>query len=74
MPLDINAAPAAGATVAVAGRGAIVAAVERYLAVRGLASDTAPATPASTAATVVDRFLAQKEKSKGAAEPAGGYG
>jgi len=58
--------------------------VERYLAARGLApavpqvalSETAPAqpAPANVAAEVVDRFLAKKENSKGAAESAGGYG
>jgi len=84
MPLDINAAPASAGAVAPAGRAAVVAAVERYLAARGLAPtvpqvalpQTAPAqpAPANVAAEVVDRFLAKKENSKGAAESAGGYG
>jgi acetaldehyde dehydrogenase (acetylating) len=81
MPLDINAAPASAGVVAPAGRAAVIAAVERYLAARGLAP-AAPlqATPAqaasaaNVAAEVVDRFLAKKENSKGAAESAGGYG
>jgi len=94
MPLDINAAPASAGAVAPAGRAAVVAAVERYLAARGFApavpqaalhQAAAPqaATPqiaapqaatANVAAEVVDRFLAKKENSKGAAESAGGYG
>src|SRR3984957_2842562 len=79
MPLDINAAPAAGAVVP-AGRAAVVAAVERYLAARGFAPPAPQTTPAqaipagNVAAEVVDRFLAKKENSKGAAESAGGYG
>jgi acetaldehyde dehydrogenase (acetylating) len=83
MPLDINAAPASGGTTVPAGRAAVVAAVERYLAARGLApavptqavppqATTAPA--GNVAAEVVDRFLAKKENSRGAAESAGGYG
>jgi hypothetical protein len=72
MPLDINAAPTATAATAVAGRGEIAAAVERYLAKRGFAATT-PAV-ANVATEVVDRFLAKKETAKGAAESAGGYG
>ena len=81
MPLDINAAPASAAAVAPAGRAAVVAAVERYLAARGFAPAVTPqaaapqiAPTAAVAAEVVDRFLAKKENSKGAAESAGGYG
>ena len=33
-----------------------------------------PAPAANVAAEVVDRFLAKKENTKGAAESAGGYG
>jgi hypothetical protein len=91
MPLDINAAPASAGAVAPAGRAAVIAAVERYLAARGFAPATPPqvvapqaappqtapaqtAPAANVAAEVVDRFLAKKENSKGAAESAGGYG
>jgi acetaldehyde dehydrogenase (acetylating) len=88
MPLDINAAPAGAGAVAPAGRAAVVAAVERYLAARGLAPGVPPqalptqavppqaatAPAGNVAAEVVDRFLAKKENSRGAAESAGGYG
>jgi acetaldehyde dehydrogenase (acetylating) len=75
MPLDINAAPASAGAAAPAGRAAVAAAVERYLAARGFAPAPVQAAPAANvAAEVVDRFLAKKENSRGAAESAGGYG
>jgi acyl-CoA reductase-like NAD-dependent aldehyde dehydrogenase len=79
MPLDYNAAPSASAPAPTPGgpidRGTVVAAVERYLASRGIAVaaakggpscafEPAPA-PVTKAAEVVDRFLARR----GAPEP-----
>src|SRR5579863_5316422 len=88
-PLDINQAPSAGSSPAVAGhidRNTVVAAVERYLAARGLGVPAAPAAPAPggpscscetrkaavphVAAEVVDHFLARRE----ASGSSGGYG
>src|SRR5215831_4799501 len=81
MPLDYNAAPSGPAPgpVGPVDRGAVVAAVERYLASRGIAvagsgsscgcSQPAPAPApkssvvASVAADVVDQFLANRAKS-----------
>jgi acetaldehyde dehydrogenase (acetylating) len=91
MPLDYNAAsypPAPGAPNVnlTIDHNTVVAAVERYLASRGVAVPTpAPAkaadghacscgtpkpAPASVSADVVDRFLARR----GSGSPAGGYG
>jgi acetaldehyde dehydrogenase (acetylating) len=81
MPLDIAAAPAATASAfacaAPVDRATVIAAVDRYLAARGLTApainDAAPATGAvnNVAAEVVDRFFARKTSP----EPAGGgYG
>ena len=91
MPLDYNAATYPGAASAAAAggiaidRNVVVAAVERYLASRGMAvaakaqggpscscETPKPAQPAasSAAADVVDRFLAQR----GGGAPSGGYG
>ena len=73
MPLDINAAPAVALACGGAGSrtaAPIVAAVERYLASRGIQSGGAPAPrpPMPTsAAEVVDRFLATKETAASAA-------
>ena len=86
MPLDYDAAPSGPAVAAVGpvDRGAIVAAVERYLASRGIAvSGAVPAAApscgcskpevkssvvANVAAEVVDRFLARRAGGQG------GYG
>ncbi len=87
MPLDINAAPnsvaAAAGSAGPVDRGAIVAAVERYLASRGIATtapscgcskpETKPAAKAvvgNVATEVVDRFLARR----GGGSSQGGYG
>jgi hypothetical protein len=79
MPLDYNAAPAADSSQAPISidRATVVAAVERYLASRGVATQPAGATaPNAAAATgvaaVVDRFLASRgvaRQSAGAAAP-----
>jgi acetaldehyde dehydrogenase (acetylating) len=88
MPLDYNAATYPSSASAPSGdlaidRTTVVAAVERYLASRGMAvtgsgpscscetkSASAPAAPAvSPSASVVDRFLARRGET-----PSGGYG
>jgi acyl-CoA reductase-like NAD-dependent aldehyde dehydrogenase len=79
MPLDINAAPTASAVPASIDRSAVIAAVEKYLASRGIAV-SAPAaadhscscgTVSNVAADVVDKFLA----ARGVSSPkGGGYG
>jgi hypothetical protein len=76
MPLDINLAPtgpSAGAPVAPGpiDRNEIVAAVERYLASRGVTA-RAPASSAipNVAAEVVDRFLTRR----GGSSSQGGFG
>jgi acyl-CoA reductase-like NAD-dependent aldehyde dehydrogenase len=80
MPLDYNAAPASAPAAAVGpvDRGAIMAAVERYLAARGIPVTGAPvaaacgcagpkpaaqSTIANVAAEVVDKFLANRARS-----------
>src|SRR5262249_32190709 len=72
MPLDYNAAPSATAPgpVGPVDRGAIMAAVERYLAARGIpitggaascgCSPPVQSTIANVAAEVVDKFLAKR--------------
>ena len=87
MPLDYNAAPTvsalAAANVGPVDRGAVVAAVERYLASRGIPSaavtggpscatscDVREAVVPNVAAEVVDRFLARR----GGSAPKSGYG
>ncbi len=86
MPLDYNAAPSAPApgSLGPIDRGAVVAAVERYLASRGIAvaapssgpscSCNSPTPPAKSvvtnvAAEVVDKFLARR----GASSSKGGF-
>jgi hypothetical protein len=88
MPLDYNAATYPSSASAPAGdlaidHSTVVAAVERYLASRGVAvpaassgptcscqTKTAPAPSASPATSVVDAFLARR----GGNSPSGGYG
>jgi hypothetical protein len=83
MPLDYNAAtyPSSSSSGDVnIDRTTVVAAVERYLAARGMAVTSGPScgcdtkptpapAPASSSASVVDRFLARR-----ADAPTGGYG
>jgi len=87
MPLDYNAAPSVSARapsdIVAIDRGTVAAAVERYLAARGMASSAPAGGPSCTAscevkqavlpnaaAEVVDRFLARR----GGSGPKGGYG
>jgi acetaldehyde dehydrogenase (acetylating) len=76
MPLDINLAPTGPTTGAPAApgpidRNEIVAAVERYLASRGVASRTpASSVIPNVAAEVVDRFLTRR----GGSSSQGGFG
>jgi acetaldehyde dehydrogenase (acetylating) len=71
MPLDIDAAPASSnfACAAPVERATVIAAVDRYLAARGLAPQ--PASASNVVADVVDRFLAKKS---GPEPSGGGYG
>src|SRR5580698_8696142 len=87
MPLDYNVAtyPSANGPSAdlAIDRSVVVAAVERYLASRGLAKtaeshscscDSPQAPPASVSASVVDRFLARRGAGSSSENAAGGYG
>jgi hypothetical protein len=71
MPLDYNAAPtAASATAPIAvDRASLVAAVERYLASRGVRTQPAAANAVSSVTSVVDRFLASRGGTTPAAAP-----
>ena len=93
MPLDYNAATYPAAAGAPAGdvaidRPAIAAAVERYLASRGVAvatpgkapggpscsCESAKPAPSNVSAEVVDRFLARQGSGASSQKEAGGYG
>lgn len=65
--LKVPALGEAAPVEAAVDRAAIAAAVEKYLAERGVAAGTRPAAPADVAAEVVDRFLASRRGAKPAA-------
>jgi acetaldehyde dehydrogenase (acetylating) len=71
MPLDYNAAPTAASAAPIAvDRASLVAAVERYLASRGVTTQPAAANAVSSVTSVVDRFLASRGGTAPAAPPA----